>query len=172
MPRGIKFRYQQVGDARRFVEILNNPSFIWFPAKPKSIEEEKEFLRKSIITTRNGSEVNYSILLGGKVAGAAGLKIDPQRPYLGEIGYFVDEAYWGRGIACRAVKWIEKIAFEEKGIVRIEILMAKKNKASARVAEKCGYKREGIAKGKLLLSGRYEDAYVYAKTNIQREKKE
>jgi len=163
VPPRITLRYQQVGDAKRFVEILNHPGFLNFPAKPESIEAEKKFLREAIKRRKEGQELSYSILLKNKVVGAVGLKIEAQRPYLAEIGYFVDEAYWGRGIASRAVEMAERIAFEEKGIVRIEILMVKKNKASIRVAEKCGYKKEGIAKKKLLLFGKYEDAYVYAK---------
>jgi ribosomal-protein-alanine N-acetyltransferase len=165
MKNKMSLRHLQVGDAKRFVEILNHPDFIHFPAKPESIEAEKEFLRKKIQARREGREFSYSILLNNKVVGGAGLKIDPARPYLAEIGYFVDEAYWGRGIASRVVELIEQVAFEEKGIVRIEILMTKKNKASERVAIKCGYRKEGIAKGKLLLFGKYEDAYIYAKTN-------
>ncbi len=163
MPNKITLRYQQVGDAERFVEILNHPDFLYFPAKPESVEAEKKFLREAIKRRKEGLEFSYSVLLKNKVVGTVGLTIDPKRPYLAEIGYFVDEGYWGRGIASRAVEMAERIAFEEKDIVRIEILMVKKNKASERVAIKCGYKKEGIAKKKLLLFGKYEDAYVYAK---------
>jgi len=163
MPNKITLRYQQVGDAERFVEILNHPDFLYFPAKPESVEAEKKFLREAIKRRKEGLEFSYSVLLKNKVVGTVGLTIDPKRPYLAEIGCFVDEGYWGRGIASRAVEMAERIAFEEKDIVRIEILMVKKNKASERVAIKCGYKKEGIAKKKLLLFGKYEDAYVYAK---------
>jgi len=163
MREKIKLRPQQVGDAKRFVEILNNPKFRYFPARPESIKAEKEFLRNNIQARQEGREFSYSILLKNKVVGTVGLTLDPKRPYLAEIGYFVDEAYWGRGIACRAVELVERMAFEERDVMRIEILMVKKNKASERVAIKCGYKKEGIAKSKLLLFGKHEDAYVYAK---------
>lgn len=55
MKRGISIRYQQVGDAKRFFEILNNPNFLYFPAKPKTIEAEKEFLRKNAATAKRAS---------------------------------------------------------------------------------------------------------------------
>ncbi len=42
----IEIRNQRVSDAKRFFEILNNPSFKHFDAYPKSVEEEREFLRK------------------------------------------------------------------------------------------------------------------------------
>jgi hypothetical protein len=40
----IELRPQRVYDAKRFFEILSNPNFIYFSAKPKSIEEEKNSL--------------------------------------------------------------------------------------------------------------------------------
>ena len=163
MNKEITIRYQQVGDARRFFEILNSPNFIYFPAKPETIKAEKEFLRKNAALRKNGEQFNYSILLNGRVVGATGIHIDPRRHYCGEIGYFVDEAYWGRGIACEALRQLEEVAFHELGVVRIEINMLKKNKASERVAIKCGYRKEGIGRKKLQLNGEYLDCYVYSK---------
>ena len=163
MKNQLTIRYQQVGDARRFVEILNNPNFLYFPAKPKTIEEEKKFLRKNAALRQSGEQLNYSILMNGAVVGAAGIHIEPRRNYSGEIGYFVDEAYWGRGIACEAVRQLEEIAFTDLSIIRIEINMLKQNKASERVAIKCGYRKEGIGRKKLPLNGEYLDCYVYSK---------
>ena len=163
MKRGISIRYQQVGDARRFFEILNSPNFHYFPARPKSIKEEREFLRKNGEWRRSGEQFNYSILMNGKVVGATGIHIETRRKHSAEIGYFVDEAYWGRGIACEAVRQLEKVAFSDLGIVRIEINMLKQNKASERVAIKCGYRKEGIGRKKLPLNGEYLDCYVYSK---------
>ena len=159
----ISIRYQQVGDARRFFEILNSPNFHYFPAKPKTIKEEREFLRKNGEWRRSGEQLNYSILMNRKVVGATGIHIESRRRHCAEIGYFVDEAYWGRGIACEAVRQLEEIAFKELGVVRIEINMVKKNKASERVAIKCGYRKEGIGRKKLPLCGEYVDCYVYSK---------
>lgn len=163
MKNKISIRYQQVGDARRFFEILNNPNFIYFPAKPQTIEEEKKFLRKNAALRQSGEQLNYSILMNGNVVGATGIHIESRRKHSAEIGYFVDEAYWGQGIACEAVRQLEEIAFNELGIVRIEINMVKKNKASERVAIKCGYRKEGIGRKKLPLDGEYVDCYVYSK---------
>ncbi len=164
----ISIRYQQVGDAKRFTEILNSPKFIYFPAKPKTIREEREFLRKNAALRNSGTQYNYSILLNGNVVGAVGLHIEARRKHCAEIGYFVDEAYWGRNIACVAVRQLEKIAFNELGVVRIEINMIKQNKASERVAIKCGYRKEGIGRKKLPLDGTYIDCYVYSKVRLDR----
>ncbi len=164
MKNKVTIRFQQVGDAKRFVEILNNPNFIYFPAKPESIEEEKRFLRRNPQLRERKEQFNFTVLLDGKVIGATGVHLEPRRPYCSEIGYFVDEAYWGRGIAVEVVRLIENFAFEELGVVRIEINMVKKNIASERVAIKCGYRKEGIGRKKLMLNGEYLDCYVYSKT--------
>ena len=161
----IKLRYQRVSDAKRFLEILSNPNFIYFSAKPSTVEEEKRFLRANTRKRREKTEFNHSIICRNKVIGAIGIRIDRFRSYIGEIGYFVDETYWNKGVATKAVSLLEKSAFASLGIKRIEILMDKRNAASRRVAVKSGYKKEGIARKKLLLAGKSHDCYVYAKTS-------
>ncbi len=159
----VEIRPQWVCDAGRFVEILNHPDFIYFPVKPKSIAEERGFLRQNRQKRKAGTEYNFSILCGGKVVGAVGLKVDQHRKHIGEIGYFVDHDHWGQGIAPAAVTQIEEFAFQQLDIRRLEIVTLRPKKASQRVAEKCGYRREGTQRGKLLHNGQYRDASLYAK---------
>jgi len=164
MPK-IKIRYQQVKDAKRFFEILNNPNFIYLEIKVKSLAEEKEWLAKNLDRRKNNYEWNYTILYGGKVVGAIGFKINQFRKYIGEIGYFIDEKYWGKGIASQAVKLIEKEGFKKLGLKRMEILMRPENKSSEKVAIKNGYKKEGLLKKCLKdKAGKLRDAWIYAKT--------
>ena len=160
----LEIRYQKVSDAKRFVEILTHHSFIYFPVKPKSIEEEKRFLRLNREKRKNKTEYNFSIIYKDKMVGGIGAKLDQHRKHIGEIGYFIDHDYWFKGIASGAVKLIEEFSFNRLQLTRIEIVTLKKNKASQRVAEKCGYRKEGIQRGKLILAGKYLDAYLYAKT--------
>jgi len=160
----LEIRYQKVSDAKRFVEILSHPDFIYFPAKPKTIEEEKVFLRQNREKRRNNTEHNFSVIYKGRLVGAIGVRIEQNRKYVGEIGYFIDRDYWGKGIAPAAVELIEAFAFERLELTRIEILMVKKNRASRRVAEKAGYRKEGLQRGKLVLDGERLDAYSFAKT--------
>lgn len=155
---GLRIRYQQIGDAKRFYEILKHPDFVLFPVNPGSIEEEKRFLRTTKRLRDDNVAYNYTILLKFKVVGAIGVKIDQHRTYIGEIGYFVDRRFWGREIAPNAVQLVEGICFNELGLERIELIILKQNDASIRVAEKCGYKKEGIQRHKLKLDGKWQDA--------------
>ena len=92
-----------------------------------------------------------------------GLAGHPERRCVGEIGYFIDRAYWGRGFATKALQLLEQEVFEKHGVHRIELLTLKKNKASQRVAEKAGYQKEGISRGVILHEGKHQDAYLFAR---------
>jgi len=160
----IKLRLQKVSDAKRFYEILNNPNFIYFGAQPKSVAAEKKWLKKSIEERKNNLNCNYTILYGEEIAGGIGIKVNYHRRYVGELGYFIDEKYWGKGIASRAVKLAEAIGFRKLKLKRIEILMQPENIASVKVAIKNGYKKEGLMRKAVKdRNGKMKDCYLYAK---------
>lgn len=159
----VEIRYQRISDAKRFYEILNNPNFIYFSSKPKSIEAEKKWLKENSQKRKKNLEYNFTILYNNQLVGGAGIIINQNNKYIGEIGYFVDENFWGNGIATKTVKLLEKIAFEKLGIKRIEIRMYPKNKASEKVAIKASYKKEGLLKKAFNHNGKLLDAYLYAK---------
>ncbi|MCF7795432.1 GNAT family N-acetyltransferase [Patescibacteria group bacterium] len=159
----VKIRKQRVADAKRFYEILNNPNFKYFHICPKDVEAEKDFLRQNTKKRKNNIEYNYAILFNGKLVGGCGIKINQHRTFIGEIGYFLDEKYWGKGITTKAVKILEKIGFEELDLKRIEIIMDPRNIASEKVAIKCAYKKEGTMKKAIKDGDKFSNAYLYAK---------
>jgi ribosomal-protein-alanine N-acetyltransferase len=163
MPGEVTIRPQRVSDARRFFEIVRNPSFTYIPVSIKSVEEEKKFLRLNREKRRAHVEYNFSILQDGALVGAIGVRLHSGYPYVGEIGYFVDEAYWGRGIAPRALKLIEAFAFQKLHAVRLEILIATPNTRSVTVAIKNGYTMEGRLRRRLFAKGVFYDCFLYAK---------
>ncbi len=160
----IEIRYPQVKDAPVLFNIVSNPNFIYFNPSAKSVADEIDWIKTRPEKRKQNQEYNYAILYNGQVVGGVGLKINQSREYIGEIGYVVDEKYWGKGIASRAVKLIEKERFKNRGLSRLEILMQPENKASERVAIKAGYLKEGLLrkyiKGK---DGRMKDSWLYAK---------
>ncbi len=162
----VEIRPQIVEDAERFYEILNNDNFKYFDVRPPSIEVEKEFLKQNKQKEKNNFEYNFTILFDGVVVGAVGVKIDQHRKHIGEIGYFIDENYWGNGLAVKAVQWIENYCFNKLELKRLIIIMDTNNKASQRVATKVGYKKEGIMKNFAKTFNKFQDAYLYAKTNV------
>jgi [ribosomal protein S5]-alanine N-acetyltransferase len=163
----IKLRHQRVSDAEAFFRILNNPNFKYFSSVPKSVEDEVKWIKGCPAKRRKGLEYNFAIIYHGKLAGGCGIKIDQHRKHNVEMGYFIDEDHWGKGIATKVVKMLEDIAFKKLKAVRIEILVHPKNKASLRVAEKNGYKKEGVHKAKVIgRDGGYEPAVVLSKVRL------
>ena len=159
----VEIRPQRISDAKRYFEILSSTNFHYLPAKPETLEKERQFLRLNSEKRRNGTEFNFSIIYNGRHVGAIGVRLDTFRPYIGEIGFFVDEKYWRIGITTEALKKLEKFIIEKTDITRIEIRMAKQNKASQRVAVKGGYKKEGIMAQMLFIEDKCFDCYLYAK---------
>lgn len=80
----------------------------------------------------------------------------------GELGYWLAEAYWGRGIMTAAVRQICREAFSAWDIVRIYAEPFAHNTASRRVLEKAGFTLEGVMRQGVFKEGRLCDYCMYA----------
>ena len=106
---------------------------------------------------------NFAIEVEGRTAGSIGIT-----PFTGvyarsaEIGYWVAEDCWGRGIATEAVRAVTEHAFRAFGVVRVQASVFAWNEASMRVLEKCGYAREGVLTKSVFKDGELIDSVLYA----------
>lgn len=80
-----------------------------------------------------------------------------------EIGYFIGEPFWNKGIVTKAVHLIVEFGFEKLGLKRIHTGVFEYNKASQRVLEKCGFEMEGIFKKSITKNGVICNEVRYAK---------
>ncbi|MCF8371232.1 MAG: GNAT family N-acetyltransferase [Bacteroidales bacterium] len=80
-----------------------------------------------------------------------------------EIGYFIGEPYWNKGIATQAVQLICEWAFANLDIVRIHTGVFEFNPASCRVLEKCGFKKEGVFEKSVFKMAQLWDEIRYAR---------
>ena len=160
----VELRKIGLSDAKRMLEILNNPHFKYFTVRPKSIKAQEKWIKKSFKQRKENFAHHFVTLYCGKVVGGCGIKINQHRKHIGEIGYFLDEAYWNKGITTKAVRKPEQIGFGKLKLDRIEIVMNPKNKASEKVAIKCGYKKEGLMKKFIKQKNKYSAVWMYAKT--------
>lgn len=81
-----------------------------------------------------------------------------------EIGYWLGQPYWGRGIASEAVAAMTRYAFEHFDVARVFALVFEWNPASARVLEKAGYRLEGRLRKAVTKEQRTMDMLVYGFT--------
>lgn len=79
-----------------------------------------------------------------------------------ELGYYVSEEYWGRGIMTEAVKQICKYVFDKSDIIRIYAEPFAHNAASCRVLEKAGFQYEGTLRNNAVKNGRVIDMKMYS----------
>lgn len=79
-----------------------------------------------------------------------------------ELGYMVTPAARGRGVATEALRQLTEWALGE-GMLRLELLISTDNEASKKVAERCGYVREGVLRSTYLKPGRREDTEIWSR---------
>ena len=80
-----------------------------------------------------------------------------------ELGYIVAGHARGRGIASEALRQLTAWAFEERGIQRAHLLIDVDNPASSKVAERAGYRLEGVMRSAYLKQGRRGDTQLWAR---------
>jgi [ribosomal protein S5]-alanine N-acetyltransferase len=107
----------------------------------------------------------FAIDVDGDAIGAIGIIIgsDIQRVTT-EIGYWLGENYWGKGITTEALKRMTDYAFKTfPELVRLWAGVFEYNKSSMQVLEKAGFELEGIRKKGAIKNGVVIDEYVYVK---------
>jgi RimJ/RimL family protein N-acetyltransferase len=79
-----------------------------------------------------------------------------------EVGYWLLPEGRGRGRATRALRLVSRWALSQPSIVRLELSTAPENTASQRVAERSGFRREGVLRSYHVVAGRREDAVFFS----------
>lgn len=105
------------------------------------------------------------------------LMIDASQQIIGHVEFFKTVNYLdefelsyilytpeqrGKGIMTEAVELMVRYLFETKNIHRIRLVIHPENAASRRIAEKCGFRHEGTARGAWYNQGRHHDVEIYA----------
>ena len=80
-----------------------------------------------------------------------------------ELGYIVPRAARGRGVATQMLRQLTRWAFDEAGALRVVLVIDVENPASERVAEHCGYTREGVMRSIHQKQGLRIDASIWSR---------
>ncbi|MCU0390943.1 MAG: GNAT family N-acetyltransferase [Thermoflexibacter sp.] len=153
-------------DVSALAYLANNPQIaMWvrdiFPS-PYSDQDAINFL--DYLATQQPL-ATFGIRYEEKLVGVCGLVLqgDIFRKSA-EIGYWLGEPFWGKGIAKEGVKLLCKWGFEELGLVRIYGGVFSANTSSMRVLEKAGFHLESVAKKALVKRGEIYDDYIFRMT--------
>jgi [ribosomal protein S5]-alanine N-acetyltransferase len=155
-------------DLDSLVEHANNYNIAKFLTDafphPYTAENGKAFIE---FATKDQPVHIFAIVVEGKAVG--GIGIHPQGDIMkknAELGYWLGEAYWGKGIISRAIPQVVDFAFETYDITRVYARPFGTNLASQRVLEKTGFKLEARIERNIFKYGEFLDELIYA---IRRE---
>jgi len=159
----VTVRRWRLEDRDAILERANNRK-IWLNLRdlfphPYTIEDADRFLG---MATRR--ETYFAIEAGGEAAGSIGFSpgVDVHR-FTAEVGYWLGEDHWGRGIMTAVLTRMSGIMLGSLGYHRIFATPFAWNTASAKVLEKSGFELEGRARRSAFKDGKVVDQLVYAK---------
>jgi RimJ/RimL family protein N-acetyltransferase len=161
-----KIRSWQTGDAGALLKYANN-SRVWINLRdsfpyPYTEADARAWLAAAVLQI---PETAFAIASNDEAIGGIGLQ--PQYDVYrksAEIGYWLGEPFWGRGIATLAVRALTAYAFSRLDLERIYASVFGWNPASARVLEKAGYRLEGRMRSAVYKNGKLTDQLLYGIT--------
>jgi ribosomal-protein-alanine N-acetyltransferase len=165
---GFELRPWQRGDEAALSQLANNRR-IWrnltdsFP-HPYRLQDAVDWIEFSKPQTENAENTQHlAIVLHGEPVGGVGFeRLRDLCTRTAEIGYWIGEPFWGRGIATSALSAATDLAFREFDFVRLQAGVLEWNPASCRVLEKVGYSPEGLQRGKIYKDGEVCGQFMYA----------
>jgi RimJ/RimL family protein N-acetyltransferase len=127
---------------------------------PYGHTEGRRFLRAA---RRMMPETFFAIAVGGLAVGGIGyvLQHDVER-VSAEVGYWLGEPFWGRGIATEALAAVTRYAIAQHQLTRMFAVPFAFNAASCRVLEKAGYVLEARLRRSAIKDGQIVDQFQYA----------
>ena len=161
----IILRPWQKQDAQELAAVANNRN-IWNNVRdalpnPYTVMDALQWISH---VNSQSPVINFAIVCDGSAVGSIGCqpKEDVSRKNI-EIGYFVGELYWGKGIATEAVKHLLDFIATRMDVVRIEAHVFEQNKTSMKVLQKNGFYLEAIHHKAVIKNNEIMDDYVWVK---------
>lgn len=155
----VTIRHLRKQDAEKLSEYANNKK-VWdnlrdYIPHPYTLKDAQEFIE--FIST--GEKITtFAVCYEGEFVGVIGynLQTDIYRESA-EVGYWIGEPFWGKGITSKAIVLVIEHAFEKSDLKRLFTSVFDFNEASIRVLEKAGFHREGRAIKSIIKNGVYLD---------------
>ena len=152
-------------------EMLDDPDNLRFTRVPEPVPPgfAQAWLEIYEEERRTGTREAFAIV--GDDGEFLGLALAPKidrETQTAELGYVVAPEARGRGVATEALRRLTTWAFEELEMIRLELLISVDNVASKKVAERCGYVREGVLRSAYFKQGRREDTEIWSRLPTDR----
>lgn len=160
-------REWNIEDAANLAEMLNNKKVLdnlrdGLPY-PYTEADARDYIEAMLSADKNRTFA-FAITVDDKAVGSIGVfRGDNIHARTAEMGYYIGEPYWGKGIGTSAVTQVCEYIFEHTDIIRIFAEPFAHNTASCRILEKSGFQCEGILRSNAVKNGKVVDMKMYAR---------
>lgn len=153
-----------IADADNLAKYANNPAIAKYLTNafphPYTLENAQSFIQ--MVASQNPTSV-FAIEIDGEAVGSIGLHAQGDIMCKNmELGYFLGEPFWGKGIVTEAVRQMVAYGFQHFDITRIYARPYGNNLASQKVLEKAGFKLEARIEKNIYKNGEFLDELIYA----------
>ena len=148
-------------DAEALLPIFSDAETLryWAHAPVTTLDEVHEIIARNL-PPQNAPRSSFAITRDGVTVGV--VNFYRQQDGMAGLGYILDKTLWGRGYVSEAIEAALDHGFGKLGLHRIWLEIDPRNFGSVRVAQKCGFVAEGVARESFLLDGEYLDSVYYA----------
>ena len=158
-----KIRRWLKDDFSTLAKYLNNKK-IWDNCRdslpyPYSESDAQQFIR---FVLNQSEQNNYCIEVNQEAVGNISFSrgIDVER-YNAELGYWLAEPYWGKGIMTQMLVLASRSYFSHTDVIRVYANVYAGNMPSMRVLEKIGFRKCGIHRNAYFKNGNFLDCHCY-----------
>lgn len=161
-----QIRQWKMEDAFDLADALNNKNIMnnlrdGLPY-PYTENDAREYI-EAMLNSDKDTTFAFAITLEGKVIGSIGVfRKDNIHSRTAEMGYYIKESFWGKGLGTSAVKQICNYIFANTDIIRIFADPFAYNLASCRILEKSGFQYEGTLRSNAIKNGQILDMKMYS----------
>lgn len=162
-----KIRKWKLSDAKDLASVISNKKIQdnlrdGLPY-PYTEQDATDYI-SAMLSEDENKTLAFAITIDNKAIGSIGaFRQKNIHRHTAEIGYYIAEEYWGKGLMTEAVKQICSYIFDKSNIVRIYAEPFSYNKASCRVLEKAGFLYEGTLISNAIKNGKTIDMLMYSR---------
>ncbi len=157
------FEYSDAEELHALIEANRERLARWLSwAAGQTYEDTVGFIEKTVTQHAANNGFQAAIVCEGRIAGAVGFREGEWEEGSTSLGYWLGEAYEGRGTMTEAVRALTDHALNAWRLRRVEIRAATENRRSRAIPERLGFAEEGTLRKAELVGGRYLDSVVYS----------
>lgn len=162
-----KIREWNLSDAEDLAQIINNKNILnnlrdGLPY-PYTVKDAEEYIT-AMLSSDKTKTFAFVITVDDRVVGSIGVfRCENIHFRTAEMGYYIGEPHWGKGLGTSAVKQVCSYIFQHTDIIRIFAEPFAYNTASCRVLEKAGFQLEGVLRNNAVKNGQILDMKMYSK---------